>query len=324
VARWSTSAARRRSQHTGEPALSGEGYLGIDVHRAARICAAGHGGQVLVSAPTRARVPSVAARDLGEYALKGIAAPEVIFALDAPGLARIARPLRATAAGARRRRWPRAGRPASRARTGLRELAWELRATLPATAESERPSVSAVAAAIFAAAHAESEAAAYLRRTDRRLLERRLASYREMSVTSRRSARELAKVERQLGYLDALGSHREELERAARRKPAIENDITAATQLLEHTLEEARALLRDEAEPLGRTLARSVYRSPSGEYVVLAYDTSGIERRHRFATRKEARAHSRALRLQDKRQLLSQGAPVPRLEDAGIGKGGEP
>ena len=172
--------------------MSGEGYLGLDVHRAARICAAGHGGQMLVSAATRALVPSVAARELGEYALKGIAAPELIFALNAPGLARIARPLRVTPAGAERRRRPGARRPASRARTPLAEIAWEIRAQLPVTLEAERPSVSALAAAIFGAAHAERNAAAYLSRTDRRLLERRLASYREMSVRSRHSARELA------------------------------------------------------------------------------------------------------------------------------------
>src|SRR5262245_15190169 len=43
--------------HTGEPSVDGDGYLGLDVHYAARICAAGHGGQVLLSAATRALVP---------------------------------------------------------------------------------------------------------------------------------------------------------------------------------------------------------------------------------------------------------------------------
>ena len=44
------------SIHTGEPVVGEEGYVGIDVHRAARICAAGHGGQVLLSATTAALV----------------------------------------------------------------------------------------------------------------------------------------------------------------------------------------------------------------------------------------------------------------------------
>src|SRR5436309_6283879 len=39
----------RMGLHTGEPLVAHEGYVGIDVHRAARIAAAGHGGQILVS-----------------------------------------------------------------------------------------------------------------------------------------------------------------------------------------------------------------------------------------------------------------------------------
>jgi class 3 adenylate cyclase len=46
----------RMSVHTGEPVEGEEGYVGIDVHRAARICSAGHGGQVLISASTAALV----------------------------------------------------------------------------------------------------------------------------------------------------------------------------------------------------------------------------------------------------------------------------
>ena len=42
--------------HTGEPILTADGYVGIDVHRAARICAAAHGGQILLSAATHAAV----------------------------------------------------------------------------------------------------------------------------------------------------------------------------------------------------------------------------------------------------------------------------
>src|SRR5918999_1065103 len=43
----------RMGLHTGEPVVTGEGYVGIDVHRAARIMSAGHGGQVLLSQTTR-------------------------------------------------------------------------------------------------------------------------------------------------------------------------------------------------------------------------------------------------------------------------------
>ncbi len=42
----------RIGMHTGEPVLTDEGYVGIDVHRAARICSAAHGGQTILSAAT--------------------------------------------------------------------------------------------------------------------------------------------------------------------------------------------------------------------------------------------------------------------------------
>ena len=74
--------------HTGEPALTGDGYLGLDVHRASRICGAGHGRQILLSAETRALVADRSAKDLGEYLLKGISAPEQLFQLLEEGLPR--------------------------------------------------------------------------------------------------------------------------------------------------------------------------------------------------------------------------------------------
>ena len=66
--------------HTGAPLLTDEGYVGGDVHRAARIAAAGHGGQVLVSASTAALLETEL-RDLGEHRLKDLSAPERIFQL---------------------------------------------------------------------------------------------------------------------------------------------------------------------------------------------------------------------------------------------------
>jgi hypothetical protein len=66
--------------HTGTPLLTDEGYVGGDVHRAARIAAAGHGGQVLVSSST-ARLVELELTDLGEHRLKDLSAPERIFQL---------------------------------------------------------------------------------------------------------------------------------------------------------------------------------------------------------------------------------------------------
>ena len=68
--------------HTGTPLLTDEGYVGDDVHRAARIAAAGHGGQVLVSSSTAALVESEL-RDLGEHRFKDLSAPERVFQLGA-------------------------------------------------------------------------------------------------------------------------------------------------------------------------------------------------------------------------------------------------
>jgi len=87
----------RMGLHTGEPHLGDEGYLGIDVVRAARIAAAGHGGQILVSETTRAllgnRLPEGAAvHDLGEQNLKDIQ-HEHIFELTVDGHSSAYKPL---------------------------------------------------------------------------------------------------------------------------------------------------------------------------------------------------------------------------------------
>jgi predicted ATPase len=70
----------RMGLHTGSPHLTAEGYVGEDVHLGARIAAAGHGGQVLLSAATRAHVDGEMT-DLGEHRLKDFAAPVPIFQL---------------------------------------------------------------------------------------------------------------------------------------------------------------------------------------------------------------------------------------------------
>ena len=67
--------------HTGEPRVTDEGYVGIDVHRAARIAAAGHGGQILVSQSTRELTGGDGLRDLGEHRLKDLTDAERIYQL---------------------------------------------------------------------------------------------------------------------------------------------------------------------------------------------------------------------------------------------------
>ncbi len=76
----------RMALHTGEALLATTGYVGLDVHRAARICSVGHGGQVLLSQTTRDLVEDalpngVALRDLGEHRLKDLKRPEHVYQL---------------------------------------------------------------------------------------------------------------------------------------------------------------------------------------------------------------------------------------------------
>jgi len=81
----------RMGLHTGEPQLSSEGYIGIDVHHGARVMSAGHGGQVLLSQATRDLVVhqlpgGVSLRDMGEHRLKDLQRPVHLFQLVIAGL----------------------------------------------------------------------------------------------------------------------------------------------------------------------------------------------------------------------------------------------
>jgi class 3 adenylate cyclase len=83
----------RMGLHTAEPYLDSTGYFGLGVHRAARICAAAHGGQILVSNATAGIVEDLESgefelRDLGEFRLKDIALPQRLFDLKVQGLER--------------------------------------------------------------------------------------------------------------------------------------------------------------------------------------------------------------------------------------------
>jgi predicted ATPase/class 3 adenylate cyclase len=85
----------RMGIHTGTPTVVAEGYVGMDVHRGARICAAGHGGQVLMSRTTRDLLgPETLVRDLGEHRLKDLPTPEWLFQLLARGVETEFPPLR--------------------------------------------------------------------------------------------------------------------------------------------------------------------------------------------------------------------------------------
>jgi predicted ATPase/class 3 adenylate cyclase len=91
----------RMGLHSGEGIPGGDDYIGLDINRAARIAAAAHGGQVLLSDSTRALAEGalpegVAFRDLGRHRLKDIEAPERLFMLLADGLQAAFPPLRSS------------------------------------------------------------------------------------------------------------------------------------------------------------------------------------------------------------------------------------
>jgi predicted ATPase/class 3 adenylate cyclase len=90
---WPEGAALRvrMGVHTGEPLRADTGYVGMDVHRAARICAAAHGGQIVLSEATRILVEDdlpegVSLRDLGEHRLKDLARPQRLSQVIVAGL----------------------------------------------------------------------------------------------------------------------------------------------------------------------------------------------------------------------------------------------
>jgi class 3 adenylate cyclase len=85
--------------HTGEPETDGSGYVGLPVHRAARICAAANGRQILMAQATRFVVgdhelPGTMIRDLGEHALKDFERPEHLYQVIVDELAADLRPIR--------------------------------------------------------------------------------------------------------------------------------------------------------------------------------------------------------------------------------------
>ena len=77
--------------HSGRPRLTDSGYIGLAVHTTARVCSTGHGGQIVVSAATRAAVASslpngIRFRSLGRHRLAGLPEAEALFQLQAEGL----------------------------------------------------------------------------------------------------------------------------------------------------------------------------------------------------------------------------------------------
>jgi class 3 adenylate cyclase len=102
VRRWADGDVIRMriGLHTGEPELTDEGYVGLEVHRAARVGTVGHGGQILLTSATVSALGDGLPIDaeivpLGSYALRGVVEPEALYGLVVADLPRAFPPLRA-------------------------------------------------------------------------------------------------------------------------------------------------------------------------------------------------------------------------------------
>jgi class 3 adenylate cyclase len=321
---WPGGAAMkvRMGLHTGEPALRDDGYLGLDVHRAARISAAAHGGQVLVSQVTHDILEDdeVALRDLGAHQLKDLPRPEHLFQVvidefdsefPAPRAAAAApaagreRELAAAVFATPRRLLERV-RPRPR---GLADLGWDIRAELASSPNEMQEPLSQFARALFDASSVAAEADHALAAVDRKALVRRLAENRSLAVLSNAAEREAEATEKRLDSLDALTARRRDVEAVAgevRAQPLpqlspLEVDglcarLRTANQALEAALETARRTLDVVSAKLRRTHHAGVFRD--GERFVVPYiDEVGIERREAFENIHEAIAFDRARRI---------------------------
>ena len=287
--------------HTGEPVVEGGTYLGLDVNRAARICSAGHGGQILVSASTRDLVAEDAEfKDLGAYSLSGLPRPERIFQLLAPGLPSSFPPLRAESAerGLLKRVLPSARTRA----TTLEEEAWRARALVASVGGPRQKPLTLLGAALFNAHRAASQADKFLGRVDRKGLARRADLQREAAVISARAGEEVVRLEGRISSVDRLLESRQALAELAEEVKSKLNEsleergiaslrerVVAATAELEEALAQSTRMLDPSSFKLQRTRHRGVYRSGS-KYVVPYVDSVGIDRQREFLTRAEARA----------------------------------
>jgi hypothetical protein len=226
--------------HTGEPTVTDEGYLGLDVHHVARICLAGHGGQVLLSQTTHDLVvgrepPGVELKDLGDHHLKDLPRPERLFQLVIAGPPSEFPPLRGIS-GRAVEESPFSGRelelagaaeaavaPASHSRRlfsallklrrrppGLAELGWRVRGLLPAAGPTLHRPLAGLARELLAAARSVVDADRSLNTIDQRKLAQRLSSSRELAMHSKRAAAEADSLAARIAAIERLNGLRRE------------------------------------------------------------------------------------------------------------------
>ncbi len=298
----------RMGLHTGEPGVEGGGYLGVDVHRAARICAAGHGGQILFSQTTRELVAGgFEVKDLGSYSLAGLPAPERLFQLLVVGLRSEFPPLRAES-GQRRRLTDRLPRSSSRQPT-FGDAAWHVRQRLPeAAAPLQRPLVE-LGAALFTADRALAGAHGFLARVDHKQLTRRFSRQRELSIYSEHARQEAELLQTRISCVEQLEERHNVLARLAPQLPArldalhteeeisqLHEHISSATDQLDQALHQAAKALDLLSFKLARTRHRGVYHADH-RYIVPYSDERDRDRHREFDTLTEAHDFKTALRI---------------------------
>lgn len=320
--------------HTGKPIVRAGAYLGLDVHVAVRVCAAGHGGQILLSQSTRDLVAgSEQTRDLGRYELAGMPEPQRLFQVLVPELRADFPPLRAASAERRRR----ASLPQRRRRAAApAEVGWRIQALLPEVEPELRGALVELGAALFVADRALTTARDRLEGVDQRALARRLEAQRPLAVRSRWGQAHLVSLEAQVACLDTLAVRVEELGRCTGELPdtlgglrrvedvlRLRNQIAALTAQLDAGFVEASRVLDPLSFKRKRTRYRGVFRSGS-RYVVPFYDESGRERQRTFESVRAARDFRLVVQVVDKAQGedIGQGvisAPVKLGEISGWG-----
>lgn len=310
--RWppGVSVRVRMGLNAGSPVVVEGGYVGLDVNRAARICAAGHGGQVLCSQTVRDALAGEAEfRDLGAYVLAGLPQPERVFQLVVSGHEEFP-PLRVAPTEDRGRRAP--PRTRERGQASLEETAWQVRSALSGVPRHLRSAVGELGGALFTGQRAVERADHLLGRIDRRRLTKRHAQQREMAAFSDAAEREAASITVQIAAVEAVDRHRQALldltpeaitilhqpaSAEHSQVEALRTRIAATIDALDDAVTKAAAVLDPLAFKLARTRSRGVYRS-GDRYIVPYIDDLGADRVRAFATRAQARDFRNALRAQ--------------------------
>jgi HPt (histidine-containing phosphotransfer) domain-containing protein len=295
--------------HTGEPLVSSEGYVGLDVHRAARIGDAANGGQVLVSESTRSLVgDGIALRDLGEYRLAGLDRPERLYQVVASGLPTEFEPPRAQ---------PQVRHRGKRSLTPdeVRRIGWRVHGLGKVSPAALVPPLQDVAGAVLGAARVVAAADHTLIAVDRDELVARLADYQARSSAAPHVAQAAAELEQELAALDRLPERRLAVEESVSRlddeleslELRLRNAPRAGpTPALREEFDELRSRLTDMVQLLEETNATAPPGAPDPHRPTPSHtQTRDLPRRRQLHRARGGRT----------RRQATQGCSVPRRSD---------